>query len=146
MRPLWLVRGMRPQWLAVGAVVYGLGLAVVGLWETPVDRNVAVLQLRPVAWAVRVAELDPGTAYDVIEFSANIVLFVPLGLLLLLIWPRARWWHATLFSAVTAGTIEILQELYRPERFATVRDVVANTIGGALGALLVVIGRRLSRR
>lgn len=123
-----------------------LALALIGLWKTPVDRDVAVVDLAPVAWTVDRLGLEPRQGYELIEFTANIALFVPLGVLVLLWWRQRGWLHATVAAFATSVSIEVLQQLLRPERFASVDDVVANTLGGAGGGLLVVAGRRLSRR
>ena len=42
------------------------------------------------------------------------------------------------------GSVRLGQAWLRPERFATVSDVVANTVGAAVGALLAsaLLGRR----
>ncbi|MET0821123.1 MAG: VanZ family protein [Aeromicrobium sp.] len=134
----------RPLLLAAGA--YVSALALIGLWKTPVDRDVAVVDLSPVAWTIEHLGLDPRQGYDLVEFTANIALFVPLGVLLLLWWRHRGWPHATAVAFATSLTIEVLQQLIRPERYASARDVAANTLGGAIGGLLVVAGRRLSRR
>lgn len=137
---------MRSRWLLLTAGAYALALALIGLWKTPVDRNVAVVDLAPVAWTIDRLGLDPWQGYDLVEFTANIALFVPLGVLLLLWWRHRGWLHAAGVAFATSLTIEILQQLLRPERFASVSDVVANTAGGAIGGLLVVAGRRLRPR
>jgi VanZ family protein len=133
---------MRARWIVVVAGAYGLALALIGLWPTPVDRNLAIVQLPPVAWVLRHLGLEPWEGYNLIEFSANIVLFVPLGILVLLWRTDWGWGRATLLAFAATVTIEVLQNVLRPERFASINDVVANTLGGALGALLVVAARR----
>lgn len=137
---------MRSRWLLLTAGAYVLALALIGLWKTPVDRNVDVIDFAPVEWATRQLGLTPWQAYDLIEFSANIVLFVPLGVLLLLWWQQRGWLLAAAVAFGTSLTIEVMQQVLRPERYASLSDVVANTTGGAIGGLLVVAGRRLRRR
>ena len=137
---------MRSRLLLLAAGAYVSALALIGLWKTPVDRNIAVVDLAPVSWTIARLGLTPWEGYDLIEFTANIALFVPLGVLLLVWWRRGGWLHATVVAFATSLTIEVLQQLLRPERYASASDVVANTLGGAVGGLLVVAGRRLSRR
>ena len=134
---------MRSRWLLLAAGAYALALALIGLWKTPVDRNVAVVDLPPVAWTIRQLGLTPWEGYDLVEFTANIALFVPLGVLMLLWWRQRGWLHATGVAFATSLTIEILQQLLRPERFASVSDVVANTAGGAIGGLAAIALRKL---
>jgi glycopeptide antibiotics resistance protein len=137
---------MRSRWLLLAAAAYALALALIGLWKTPVDRNVDVVDLGPAAWLIRTLGLDRGQGYDLIEFTANIVLFVPLGVLMLLWWRRRGWLLAAGVAFATSSTIELLQQAVRPERFASLSDVVANTAGGAIGGLLVVAGRHVRER
>lgn len=138
---------MRSRWLLLLAGAYVLVLALIGLWKTPVDRNLAVTTWPPVAWTLRQLGLDPWDGYTLIEFTANIALFVPLGALVLLLWPRLGWGRTTAVALAATVTIEVLQQVLRPERFASLSDVVANTLGGAIGALLVtgVLTLRRSR-
>lgn len=65
----------------------------------------------------------------------NVVLFVPLGAFLVLITGRA-WWWVTLLAAAGSGVIEIVQGLWLA-REATWSDVLANTLGACVGAVLV---------
>lgn len=135
---------LRPPIIAAG--VYALALALVGLWPKPVDSDVNVIGYEPVARIIAALGLNPYQGYDLIEGLANIALFIPFGVLVLLIWPSWRWWQAVALAFATTVTIEVLQQLLRPERFASVEDVVNNTLGGAIGAAAVVVGRRYVRR
>lgn len=68
------------------------------------------------------------------DFALNIALFVPLGVGLALAgWPV---WRAAVVALAVSATIELLQFAVIPGRSATLGDVVSNTIGGAVGALL----------
>lgn len=79
--------------------------------------------------------------YTVLEFVANIALFIPFGLLLALGWSRLKTWHLAVLGLVTSGAIEFVQ-IFLPTRFSTISDLVANTAGAAVGCLFVrVIGR-----
>ncbi|MRG60442.1 VanZ family protein [Agromyces sp. CFH 90414] len=84
-------------------------------------------------------------AYTVIEFGANIALFVPLGLLLVLAVRGMPVWGAALIGALTTCVIEVVQ-LAIPGRFSTLSDVIANTLGTVLGAAIAWAAlRRRSR-
>ena len=137
---------MRSRLLLLAAGAYVSALALIGLWRTPVDRDVAVVDLAPVAWLIKHLGHEPQQGYNLVELAANIALFVPLGLLVLLWWRHRGWLHATAIAFAASLTIELLQQLLRPERHASLRDVATNTLGGAIGGLLVVAGRRISRR
>lgn len=73
----------------------------------------------------------------------NVLLFVPLGAILVLV-TRRPWWWATLLAAVGSGAIEIAQRLWLA-REASVSDVVANTLGALVGAVLVTLLARALR-
>ena len=79
---------------------------------------------------------DP--AYLVLEFLANIALFVPLGALLALASTRLPGWAIIVAGFASSVTIELVQ-LALPSRFSTVSDVVANTLGTGCGLLVVVV-------
>ncbi|WP_136055487.1 VanZ family protein [Microbacterium sp. K24] len=74
----------------------------------------------------------------VLEILANVALFVPIGLLLVLAWPRLRVWQAVLIGALMSVLIETVQGVM-PSRFPTLSDVIANTTGTLIGALIVAI-------
>jgi VanZ family protein len=111
-------------------VLYGAVLAVIAFWPTPVDRDATGL-LREIARVV------PLLTYDVVEFTANVALFMPLGVLLALALPRRRALAVTMI-------IELGQAAFLAERTASLRDIFANTLGAALGLLIVVIAERAS--
>jgi glycopeptide antibiotics resistance protein len=136
---------MRRRWLLALTGVYAIALASVGFWRSPIDKNVPVVKLPPVVWMQENLGLSISESYHLVEASANAVLFMPLGALVLL-WRRDwTWLQATLIALATTALIETGQQVLRPERFAAMSDIVANTLGGAVGALLVVGWRRLRR-
>jgi hypothetical protein len=64
----------------------------------------------------------------------NVGLFLPLGMAIT--WRGKSFWRATLAGAVLSTAVELLQTLI-PGRDPELRDIVANTIGAALGAALI---------
>ncbi len=72
----------------------------------------------------------------VVEFLANMVLFVPFGLLLSAAGPRWTPWSIIGTGALVSVVIELVQ-LGIPSRVASVSDVIANTAGTAVGCLVV---------
>ena len=102
------------------------------------------MTLRPTIYDARVGSLLhtvlhafrswPPTAwitFDVVEFTANVAMFVPFGILVLA-W-GGRWWLGILTGVLASTVIETTQLLFLPTRVADVRDVVANTLGAAIG-------------
>jgi glycopeptide antibiotics resistance protein len=124
-------------------------LAFVG-WVTlgpqPVDSSNNGWLLRALGFFSRHESTDWIT-YDRVEFAANIAMFVPIGVFLLLLFGRRLWWLAILLGIALTGSIEFAQ-LFLPERYPDVRDLVANTIGTVIGVFfaLVVTGLTLRRR
>ena len=83
--------------------------------------------------------------FDVVQFAANVVLFIPIGLLVALILPRRwRWLVAPGVLAVSAA-IEGVQALL-PNRHADLGDVIANTAGGLVGLAIAYVASRKAPR
>jgi glycopeptide antibiotics resistance protein len=77
--------------------------------------------------------------YSRVEFTANVFMFVPVGLFFLLLLGRRLWWLAVLFGVALTMAIEFTQ-LFLPGRVSDPRDLVANSAGalvGVLGGLLL---------
>jgi glycopeptide antibiotics resistance protein len=137
---------MRRRPLILGlAGAYGAALLLVGLWPTHVDESLDMVDRPPTSWLVSIFNLTPAQGYDIGEFSANILLFLPLGLLAMALLPRLSWVRVALGAGVLSILIELAQTLLRPDRTGSVRDVLANTLGAALGAALVVGWRQLRK-
>ncbi len=66
----------------------------------------------------------------------NILLFIPFGYLLPLIWSKAdRWWKVTLLGFSISLIIELLQ-LFTRLGYADVDDLINNTVGALIGYVL----------
>ncbi len=76
------------------------------------------------------------------DFLLNVALFLPLGLALCS-W-FGRWGNAVLIGSAVSLVIELLQFIV-PGRDPSVRDVIANTIGTAIGALIWIRRAELLR-
>ena len=83
--------------------------------------------------------------YDVAEFSANVLLFVPMGALFVLLLGAWRWWLAVAIGVAATLIIEFVQ-LFLPARVSDPRDLLANTLGTVLGVALVALARRRRSR
>jgi glycopeptide antibiotics resistance protein len=134
----------------IAAVLLVIYLAIVAvLVFEPTDGTGANVVL---AWLTDLAVgwgVPYDTAFNVFEFLLNIAMFGPLGVLLPVIANRLT--SRVVLPVAVAGlalslVIECVQ-VYIPGRVSDPRDLVANTFGAVLGALLVVTGRRfLARR
>jgi glycopeptide antibiotics resistance protein len=85
--------------------------------------------------------------YAWLESAMNVVLFVPLGFTASLLFPRRWWWLAVPLGGAVAAAAEWWQAVFLPARQSSPADVVADTAGAAIGALLaggvrlLVLGR-----
>jgi glycopeptide antibiotics resistance protein len=70
----------------------------------------------------------------VVEFLANVVMFVPLTFLGSLL--RPGWWGWVLVGFAATSGIELVQMVVLSDRSATGFDVAANTLGALIGASL----------
>jgi glycopeptide antibiotics resistance protein len=82
--------------------------------------------------------------YDMVEFIANIGMFVPIGVLLTVLLGARRWWVVVLICVLLTCTIESIQ-LTMPARHPDVRDLVANSLGASIGVGLTLLGARRRR-
>ena len=86
--------------------------------------------------------------YERLEFLANIALFVPIGMFLLLLFGAGGWWLAAIGSFAMTAVIETLQHQI-PGRVPDDRDLFANTVGALIGiviALVLTLPTTLRRR
>lgn len=78
------------------------------------------------------------------DFAANIVLFTPLGVALAL--HGMGPWRGAGLSLLASFLVELLQWRLIPGRDASVGDLLANTLGGALGCAITSAFLHLRRR
>ena len=76
-----------------------------------------------------------------VEIVMNALIIAPLSLLGSIVFPRSRWQDWTAWTFLGACAVEFTQGVLLPARQASLSDIVANTAGAALGALLVAAGR-----
>jgi VanZ family protein len=112
-------------------VVYCLVIAVIAFWPGNVDEGIKDALTRTLNEADQ-----PWLTYRLVERAANVLLFVPLGLLLALSIPANRWWLAILICLVVSLAIELVQGAFLPERVISNSDVLQNTAGAIVGVAL----------
>ena len=110
------------------------------LWPTPLDQGFesSINKLFVVLYRNGV---PLWFGYNKLEFTANILMFIPLGFLVALLLPTRIWWLALFMCPAMSVAIELTQALALSARFATVVDVVANSLGALVGILIAVMLR-----
>ncbi|MEU8898026.1 VanZ family protein [Nocardia sp. NPDC048505] len=113
-----------------------LGATLPWVWMilTPADgqRQVILIPLRDL-----IDTLTEASSNTVIQVTANTVLFLPLGFLLPLRFPRfAGVLGPTLLGAALSASLEIAQYVLDLGRYSSVDDVLMNAAGAGLGAWL----------
>ncbi|TXK19494.1 VanZ family protein [Homoserinibacter sp. GY 40078] len=122
--------------LAVVGALYLVAVAAIAFWPTPVD-GVAYEAIQ------RTTAVAPAIRHDGIEIVANVMLFVPFGVIGVLIALSRVVVIAA--AAVFSTLIELVQGAFLEQRTASVTDVIANTAGAVVGVLLAlaILARRV---
>jgi VanZ family protein len=136
-------------WLVLLAAVYGALLAIVLFWPVHIDGEGGFIQPDAALAFLARLRVPVGVRYLLVESGANALLFLPLGAL----WaawaavPRyRRIATAAALGAAISLAAETVQQLVLPDRTFDLRDVLANTVGAALGAFIVVSVRVAAAR
>ncbi|WP_195907775.1 VanZ family protein [Microbacterium gorillae] len=124
----------------LSAVILAITLRPVPVTEGKGEAITKVLQVAHQAGAGRAFD------YDALEFTANIVMFLPFGFLVALLLPWRRIWVALLLVTAFSGAIELTQTIFLAQRWGTFEDLLANSIGGWIGVAVAVVLRALVRR
>lgn len=112
-------------------------LAAIGLWPHRIDDaqwvTLALQDLHGIGLPVWVD-------YAVIERLANTVLYIPLGVMLVIVLGARYWWVALQIAAATSLLTETLQTAIG-DRVASPVDVVMNVLGAFAGIACVMAFR-----
>lgn len=134
----------RPVQYALFAV-YLVALALIAYWPSTVDGGVDDRIYAVIDWCARNGL--GFVTYDRIERVANVLLFVPFGLLLAGLLPRGRRAWAILIAIGVSVVIEVGQLLFLPSRYPSVTDIVTNSLGATIGVVIVLLaGAARARR
>ncbi|MGO4234680.1 VanZ family protein [Pseudarthrobacter sp. YAF2] len=113
-------------------------LALVAFWPTPVDQPLSG-QLSSVLYFLHHHGIPRWFNYNFVEASANVGLFLPVGFVAALAFTNKKWWQIGAFGMLISGCIELGQLLFLHSRFASPSDVMTNTSGAVIGALVAVL-------
>lgn len=103
-----------------------------------------LLNLIPFIWVKETYEM--GAARMVEQLLMNIVMLIPLGFILPIVFPSLRqWWKTGLCIMVFILCIEVFQ--YFIGRSADIDDLIMNTLGGLIGyAIMKLCNRCFGRK
>lgn len=123
--------------LSLATFGYLAVVAWITLGPQPLDGQGRGLLLRVIR---RVNGIDgfEWVTYNLVEFTANVLMFVPIGLMLVLLLGRRQWWLAVLLGIALTIGIETTQ-LFLRDRVADPRDLLANTMGAVAGVFAALI-------
>jgi glycopeptide antibiotics resistance protein len=133
-----------PLWRAILTAML-VPMALVAFWPTPVDKPVSG-ELAAFLAVIHSLGFPRWINYAFVEATANVVLFVPLGAVASQAFPNKRWWQAAAFGLLVSGFMELGQELFLHDRFASPLDVVTNTTGSVIGVLVIRAAVQLIKR
>lgn len=123
--------------LTVATFAYLAVVAWVTLGPQPLDAQGSALLYRLIEEFSQ-HSLTSWLTYSRVEFLANIVMFIPIGIFFVLLMGR-KWWFAAIFAGIgLTFTIEFVQ-LFLPSRVPDVRDLISNTLGACAGVLVALV-------
>ncbi|MFJ6532285.1 VanZ family protein [Microbacterium sp. NPDC091662] len=130
-------RRLTRAWALALGVPFLIGLAALTLTPSRVEESMPNLLNLVLATAHRLGweSLD----FARLEIIANVLVFVPVGILAFLLLPRRVWFLALLVGPLLSAAIETAQRVALPHRAATLNDVVANSTGAILGVSIAVV-------
>ena len=126
------------RWVLVAMLV---PLAFVAFWPSPIDQPVQG-DLAKILKFLHTHGIPAWFNYKFVEAAANVALFIPLGAVASLAFPAKRWWQIGSFGLMVSGCMELGQLLFLDNRYASPQDLVTNTGGAVIGALLALVVRR----
>lgn len=125
---------MRAAIGTVGLAICAAFVLLVTLTPTPVDAGLRG-SIDKVLDKLHAHGLPTWFQYPQLEFISNVAVFVPIGFFLALLVPWRAWWLCILIGPVFSGALEFAQGAFLPDRFSSVGDVIANSIGSLVGSI-----------
>lgn len=122
--------------LALG-IPFLAGLAFLTLTPSRVEENLPNL-LDVVLRGIHRLGLE-SIDFNRLEVIANVLVFVPVGILAFVLLPHRLWALSLLVGPALSTAIELTQRFVLPHRAATVNDVLANSIGATGGVIVALL-------
>lgn len=131
---------VRVTFAATLLLAYAVIVLVMTMWPTPITKG-REAAVDKVITVVHRSDMFEWFGYSAFEFLANVALFIPLGFLVGLAFARRFIWVGLLLLPAFSAGIEVTQRLLISDRYGTMQDIVANSIGGWIGLLLAFLLR-----
>lgn len=122
-------------------VSYLVAVLLIVLWPSPVDRPATGTLHAILSW-LHQRGMPQFINYNFVEFTANIAMFIPMGILTSTL--LRNGWLGVIAGTLASCLIEFAQAVFLPARFASGMDVLANSLGTGLGVAMYYLVR--SRR
>lgn len=116
--------------------LYLSAVVAVGLYPQRIDAGLKRQVVETIAWLTNHGFVYAN--YGLLDAVANVIWFVPIGLLMSLAFGHRLWFLSLLAAFTLSASIEYVQATMLPARVGTVSDVVANTIGATFGILIAI--------
>jgi glycopeptide antibiotics resistance protein len=126
---------MFAEFVLVGWVVMFVYVTQIMSFGNGMGDRMNIVPLRQFVTAFRYGSNNAG---GIEQFLLNIIMFVPLGFLLPVVFKKLRSWHAVLIVSLSFTVATELLQLIS-YRGTDIDDVIANTTGGLLGFALYLI-------
>ena len=137
---------MRKPLALISLASYLVILIVTTLWPKPVDGEgiLATITRELLRFTSNISWLH-WIQYNQLEAIANVVLYIPLGIFLVLFLNKTKLWVLCLIPILISLLAEGSQRLFLPDRYATANDVFFNALGGVIGILIAASIRRMMK-
>lgn len=129
----------RSRLLPVATLAWLAVIALITLTPAPYPAGEPSTLILAIIATIASTPLTGWFDFAVAEFTANVLLFVPLGALVAAQLPPRRRLLAALIGLGVSVVIETAQLLWLPTRVSDVQDLVSNGSGSLLGALLTIL-------
>jgi glycopeptide antibiotics resistance protein len=137
---------LRKPLAPIALTSYLIVLIATSLWPKPVDGEGLLATItREVLRFTSNIEFLNWIQYNQLEAIANVFLYIPLGIFLTMVLPKAKSWMLFLIPVLVSLLAEGSQRLFLPDRYATINDVFFNAVGGVLGILIAMSIRRMTK-
>ncbi|WP_281444351.1 VanZ family protein [Paenarthrobacter nicotinovorans] len=113
-------------------IAYLVGLGLVGFWPNKVDMPIQGTLASMFGFLHRNG-IPIWVDYDLLEASANLAMFIPLGALAAWAFPKQAWWRISAVASFMSVCMEVGQLVFLSTRIASMLDVAMNTLGAVIG-------------